>query len=113
MKEVEVFVTVPEHSTDVSVNLNDVSATVPEHRTEVQIDPFEVLEALDVDDIENYLDLRNKATVSSIHWDYQEIIDSYYHGDFDLKKLLTELKMNDLVTLLENKNAPVEKTCIM
>jgi hypothetical protein len=74
------------------------------YNVEVDVDPAEVLDQLDPSDIEDYLeDKPYNLQSKSKGWDYDMLVESYYHGDFDLKKLLEELKMSDLVALFETK----------
>jgi hypothetical protein len=82
-----VEVVVQEHYTDV---------VVQEHYTDVDVDPEDVLNEMDTNEIEAYLEKRGNTYSVSSAWDYSAIAESYYHGDFDLKKLLAELKMNHL-----------------
>ena len=83
-----------------------IEVEVQRHRTDVNIDPVDVLDELDPADIEEYLEDRQPEFHVAINnsWDYTELVNSYYHGDFDLKKFLEELKMTDLVAMLETKN---------
>jgi hypothetical protein len=73
-----------------------VEVAVQEHYTDVDVDPEDVLDEMNTDEIEAYLVKRGNTVPVSSAWDYSAIAESYYHGDFDLKKLLTELKMNHL-----------------
>jgi hypothetical protein len=82
--------------------MKNVSVTVSIYNTEVDIDPVEVLEQLDSADIVDYLDDK-QFPFRSVDLDYGTIVESYYKGNFDLKKLLHELKMDDLVAIVEAK----------
>lgn len=74
-----------------------IEVAVQEHYTDVDVDPEDVLDEMGTDEIEDYLSKRSsRHTTSNDNWDYSVIAESYYHGDFDLKKLLEELKMNHL-----------------
>jgi hypothetical protein len=78
-----------------------VEAEVRNHFTNVYIDPTEVLDELSTEDIEEYLSQRDPVFQSPTHyWDYNLLADAYYHGDFDLKKFLTDIKKDNLVKLL-------------
>lgn len=83
--------------------MRNVSVTTSLGNIEVDVDPEEVLEQLDPADIVEYLEDK-QFPLQSGGWDYDSLIDSYYSGNFDLKKLLHELKMDDLVAILETKN---------
>ena len=85
-------------------NTINMEIEVQNHFTDVDIDPVEVLDELDPADIEDYLTERQSGFHEVLnHWDYAKLADSYYHGNFDLKLFLKELKMNDLASILESK----------
>ena len=81
--------------------MRNVSITVSLHNIDVDVDPGEVLDQIDPSDIEDYLEDKH---ISHREWDYDSLIDSYYSGNFDLKKFLHDLKMDDMVAILETRS---------
>jgi len=58
----------------------------------VDVDPYDVLDELDSDDIVDYLKDSRKVGVSGVvveeKIDMEDLIFSYFHGDLDIKKLI-------------------------
>lgn len=70
---------------------------------EVEIDALELLDDLDDNELTDYLKKRAgfENTDPFVIEDYDELVNTYYHGDFDLEKFLSKLRKKDVVKILE------------